>query len=286
VNQTTQSLEKQETEQLTVIQPSRGWAWIDLRELWRYRELVYFLVWRDVKVRYKQTLLGAAWAILRPFLSMVIFTVVFAGLANLDTDGAPPPVFYFSGLLPWMLFQDGVVKAGNSLVTGSSLITKVYFPRIAIPLASVLSGVVDFALAFLVLIGMMIYYGVRPTDAIWTLPLFLLLALVTSLGVGLWLSALNVQYRDVGYVTPFLLQAWMFASPVVYSATLIPEGWARIAFGLNPMAGVVQGFRWAILGVGEPPSELIILSVLVAIFLLISGMLYFKRMERTFADVV
>ena len=229
MNQTTQSLEKQETEQLTVIQPSRGWAWIDLRELWRYRELVYFLVWRDVKVRYKQTLLGAAWAILRPFLSMVIFTVVFAGLANLDTDGAPPPVFYFSGLLPWMLFQDGVVKAGNSLVTGSSLITKVYFPRIAIPLASVLSGVVDFALAFLVLIGMMIYYGVRPTDAIWTLPLFLLLALVTSLGVGLWLSALNVQYRDVGYVTPFLLQAWMYASPVVYSATLIPEGWARIA---------------------------------------------------------
>ncbi|MES0344519.1 MAG: ABC transporter permease [Anaerolineales bacterium] len=286
MNQTTQSLEKQETEQLTVIQPSRGWAWIDLRELWRYRELVYFLVWRDVKVRYKQTLLGAAWAILRPFLSMVIFTVVFAGLANLDTDGAPPPVFYFSGLLPWMLFQDGVVKAGNSLVTGSSLITKVYFPRIAIPLASVLAGVVDFALAFIVLVGMMIYYGVRPTDAIWTLPLFLLLALVTSLGVGLWLSALNVQYRDVGYVTPFLLQAWMFASPVVYSATLIPEGWARIAFGLNPMAGVVQGFRWAILGVGEPPSELIILSVLVAIFLLISGMLYFKRMERTFADVV
>ncbi len=286
MNQTTQSLEKQETEQLTVIQPSRGWAWIDLRELWRYRELVYFLIWRDVKVRYKQTLLGAAWAILRPFLSMVIFTVVFAGLANLDTDGAPPPVFYFSGLLPWMLFQDGVVKAGNSLVTGSSLITKVYFPRIAIPLASVLAGVVDFALAFIVLIGMMIYYGVRPTEAIWTLPLFVLLALVTSLGVGLWLSALNVQYRDVGYVTPFLLQAWMFASPVVYSATLIPEGWARIAFGLNPMAGVVQGFRWAILGVGEPPSGLIILSILVAIFLLISGMLYFKRMERTFADVV
>ncbi len=286
MSQTTSSLEKQETEQLTVIQPSRGWAWIDLRELWRYRELVYFLVWRDVKVRYKQTLLGAAWAILKPFLSMVIFTVIFSGLANLDTDGAPPPVFYFSGLLPWMLFQDGVAKAGNSLVTGSSLITKVYFPRIAIPLASVLSGVVDFALAFLVLIGMMIYYSVRPTSAVWTLPLFLLLALVTALGVGLWLSALNVQYRDVGYVTPFLLQAWMYASPVVYSVTLIPEGWARIAFGLNPMAGVVQGFRWAILGVGEPPSELMIISIFMAIFLLISGMLYFKRMERTFADVV
>ncbi len=286
MNQTAQSLEKQEAEQLTVIRPSRGWAWIDLRELWRYRELVYFLIWRDIKVRYKQTLLGAAWAILKPFLSMVIFTVIFSGLAKLDTDGAPPPVFYFSGLLPWMLFQDGVAKAGNSLVTGSSLITKVYFPRIAIPLASVLAGVVDFALAFIVLVGMMIYYGVRPTDAVWTLPLFLLLALVTSLGVGLWLSALNVQYRDVGYVTPFLLQAWMYASPVVYSATLIPEGWARIAFGLNPMVGVVQGFRWAILGVGEPPSELIIISILMAIFLLISGMLYFKRMERTFADVV
>jgi lipopolysaccharide transport system permease protein len=286
VNQTTSSPEKQEVEKLTVIRPSRGWAWIDIRELWRYRELVYFLVWRDVKVRYKQTLLGAAWAILKPFLSMVIFTVIFSGLANLDTDGAPPPVFYFSGLLPWVLFQDGVAKAGNSLVTGSSLITKVYFPRIAIPLASVLSGVVDFALAFLVLIGMMIYYGVRPTGAVWTLPLFLLLALVTSLGVGLWLSALNVQYRDVGYMTPFLLQAWMYASPVVYSATLIPEGWARIVYGLNPMAGVVQGFRWAILGVGEPPSGLIILSIVMAISLLISGMLYFKRMERTFADVV
>jgi lipopolysaccharide transport system permease protein len=286
VNQTTESLEKQEAEQLTVIRPSRGWAWINLRELWLYRELIYFLVWRDIKVRYKQTLLGAAWAILKPFLSMVIFTVIFSGLAKLDTDGAPPPVFYFSGLLPWVLFQDGVAKAGNSLVTGSSLITKVYFPRIAIPLASVLGGIVDFILAFLVLVGMMIYYGVRPTNAVWTLPLFLLLALVTALGVGLWLSALNVQYRDVGYVTPFLLQAWMYASPVVYSATLIPEGWARIAYGLNPMAGVVQGFRWAILGVGEPPSGLIIISILMALFLLISGMLYFKRMERTFADVV
>ncbi|MGB2896916.1 MAG: ABC transporter permease [Anaerolineales bacterium] len=286
MNQTTESLENQKAEQLTVIRPSRGWAWINLRELWLYRELIYFLVWRDIKVRYKQTLLGAAWAILKPFLSMVIFTVIFSGLAKLDTDGAPPPVFYFSGLLPWVLFQDGVAKAGNSLVTGSSLITKVYFPRIAIPLASVLAGVVDFALAFLVLVGMMIYYGVRPMQAIWTLPLFLLLTLVTALGVGLWLSALNVQYRDVGYVTPFLLQAWMYASPVVYSATLIPDGWARIAYGLNPMAGVVQGFRWAILGVGEPPSGLIILSILVAIILLISGMLYFKRMERTFADVV
>jgi lipopolysaccharide transport system permease protein len=271
---------EQPSELVTIIKPSRGWLWLDLRELWRYRELVYFLVWRDVKVRYKQTLLGAAWAILKPFLSMVIFTVIFAGLARLETDGAPPPVFYYAGLLPWVLFQDGVTKAGNSLVTGSNLITKVYFPRIAIPLA------VDFALAFLILIGLMLYYGVVPTSAMWALPLFLILALITSLGVGLWLSALNVSYRDIGYVTPFLVQAWLYASPVVYSTSIIPEGWARIVYGLNPMAGVVQGFRWGILGGEAPTTSLLALSVGVALFLLLSGILYFRRTERTFADVV
>jgi lipopolysaccharide transport system permease protein len=271
---------------VTIIKPSRGWSFVNLRELWRYRELIYFLVWRDVKVRYKQTLLGAAWAILKPFLSMVIFTVIFAGLARLETDGAPPPVFYYAGLLPWVLFQDGVTKAGNSLVTGSNLITKVYFPRIAIPLASVVAGVVDFGLAFLILIGMMFFYGIVPTSAVWTLPLFLLLALITALGVGLWLSALNVSYRDVGYVTPFLVQAWLYASPVVYSTSIIPEGWARIAYGVNPMAGVVQGFRWAILGGEAPPTALLALSVGVALLFLITGMLYFRRTERTFADVV
>jgi lipopolysaccharide transport system permease protein len=269
---------EQPSELVTIIKPSRGWSWLDLRELWRYRELVYFLVWRDVKVRYKQTLLGAAWAILKPFLSMVIFTIIFAGLARLETDGAP--------LLPWVLFQDGVTKAGNSLVTGSNLITKVYFPRIAIPLASVVAGVVDFALAFLILIGMMLYYGVVPTSAMWALPLFLILALITSLGVGLWLSALNVSYRDIGYVTPFLVQAWLYASPVVYSTSIIPEGWARIVYGLNPMAGVVQGFRWGILGGEAPTTSLLALSVGVALFLLLSGILYFRRTERTFADVV
>ncbi|MDF1499270.1 MAG: ABC transporter permease [Anaerolineales bacterium] len=274
------------TDPVTIIKPSKGWSFIDFRELWRYRELIYFLVWRDVKVRYKQTLLGAAWAILKPFLSMVIFTVIFAGLAKLETDGAPPPVFYYAGLLPWVLFQDGVAKAGNSLVSGSNLITKVYFPRIAIPLASVTAGLVDFGLAFLILVGMMFYYGVAPTHAVWALPLFLILALVTSLGVGLWLSALNVAYRDVGYVTPFLLQAWMYASPVVYSTSIIPEGWARVAYGLNPMAGVVQGFRWAILGGQAPPAGLLALSVGVALTFLITGILYFRRTERTFADVV
>jgi len=286
VAQTSAIENKNKSELKTIIKPSHGWSWVDLRELWRYRELIYFLVWRDVKVRYKQTLLGAAWAILKPFLSMVIFTVIFAGLAQLKTDGAPPPVFYYAGLLPWVLFQDGVTKAGNSLVTGSNLITKVYFPRIAIPLAAVAAGIVDFALAFLIMIGMMVYYGVAPTPAIWTIPLFLLLALITALGVGLWLSALNVSYRDVGYVTPFLVQAWLYASPVVYSTSLIPEGWARIVYGLNPMAGVVQGFRWAILGGVMPSVGLFACSVGVTLLLLLSGILYFRRTERTFADVV
>ena len=272
--------------QVTVIKPSRGLSFVDFRELWRYRELTYFLVWRDVKVRYKQTLLGAAWAILKPFLSMVIFTIIFAGLANLETDGAPPPVFYYSGLIPWVFFQDGVTKAGSSLVRGSNLITKIYFPRLAIPLASVIAGLVDFGLAFLVLIGMMVFYGVAPTSAVWTLPLFLLLALITALGVGLWLSALNVSYRDVGYVTPFLVQAWMYASPIVYSASIIPEGWARVVYGLNPMAGVVQGFRWGILGGAAPSPSMLLSAVGVALALLVSGLFYFRRMERTFADVV
>jgi lipopolysaccharide transport system permease protein len=270
----------------TIIRPTRGWRWVDLGELWRYRELVYFLIWRDVKVRYKQTLLGAAWAILKPFLSMVVFTIIFAGLARLETDGVAPPVFYFSAMLPWLLFQDGVTKAGNSLVSGSHLITKVYFPRIAIPLASVVAGVVDFGLAFIILIGMMAYYGVVPDAALWSLPLFLLLALATALGAGLWLSALNVAYRDVGYVTPFLVQAWFYASPVVYSASMIPEGPAQIIYGLNPMAGVVQGFRWAILGLAAPPAGLLAASSGVALLLLLSGIFYFRRMERTFADVV
>jgi lipopolysaccharide transport system permease protein len=259
---------------------------VDLGELWRFRELIYFLVWRDVKVRYKQTLLGAAWAILKPFLSMVIFTVIFAGLAKLETDGAPPPVFYFAGLLPWVLFQDGVTKAGASLVTGSSLITKVYFPRIAIPLASVSAGIVDFALAFVILLGMLVYYRVPATPALYTLPIFILAALMTALGVGLWLSALNVTYRDVGYVTPFLVQAWLYASPVVYSVSIIPEGWARALYGLNPMAGVVLGFRWAILGGAMPSPGLFASSFAVSLVLLVSGILFFRRTERTFADVV
>jgi lipopolysaccharide transport system permease protein len=271
---------------VTTVRPSRGWLGVNLRELWRYRELIYFLIWRDVKVRYKQTLLGAAWAILKPFFSMVVFSIIFGTLARIPTDEVPPPLFYYAGLLPWVFFQDGISKASTSLVTGRNLITKVYFPRLAIPLSSVIAGLVDFVLAFLVLIGMMVYYGYRPTSAIWTLPLFMLLALITSLGGGLWLAALNVAYRDIGYMTPFLVQAWLYASPVVYSATLITGDYWQLIYGLNPMAGVVQGFRWAILGVGQPPSSFLAASVAVALLLLISGALYFRRMERTFADVV
>jgi len=269
-----------------VIAPPARFTSVNWRELWRFRDLFLVFAWREISVRYKQTLLGAAWAILKPFLTMVVFAVVFGQLAGIPTDGTPPPIFYFAGLLPWVLFQDGVTKAGNSLVAGSHLITKIYFPRLAIPLASVISGLVDFALAFLILAAMMVYYGLRPTSALWSLPLFLLLALVTALGVGLWLSAMNVAYRDVGYVIPFIVQAWMYASPVAYSATLIPEGPWRIVYGLNPMAGVIQGFRWAILGVGAPPSGLLAVSVVVSVLVLISGALYFRRMERTFADVV
>jgi lipopolysaccharide transport system permease protein len=271
---------------ITIIKPTRGWIGLDLSELWRYRELIFFLIWRDVKVRYKQTLLGAAWAILKPFFSMVVFSVIFGRLAQIPTDNVPAPLFYFTGLLPWIFFQDGINKASVSLVSGRNLITKVYFPRLAIPLSSVIAGLVDFALAFLVLIGMMIYYRFSPQGSLWTLPLFLLLAMITSLGAGLWLAALNVAYRDISYVTPFLVQAWLYASPVAYSATLIQDPFWQTIYGLNPMAGVVQGFRWAALGVGQPPSISLLISILVAFVLLVTGIMYFRRMERTFADVV
>ena len=271
---------------VTLIRPSRGWRGLDLPELWRYRELLYFLIWRDVKVRYKQTLLGAAWAILKPLFGMVIFAVIFGRLANVPTDGVPGPAFYFTGLLPWLLFQDGVSKASNSLVAGRSMVTKVYFPRIVMPLASVLGGLVDFVLGAVVLVGIMIFYRVVPTSAVWTLPLFLLLTSLTAVGVGLWLSALNVTYRDVAYVTPFLLQAWMYASPVAYSATLIPEGTGRLIYGLNPMAGVIQGFRWAVLGVGQPDPAMLGVSLAVAGLVLLTGVAYFRAVERSFADVI
>lgn len=269
-----------------IIKPSRGWLDLGLRELWDYRELVYFLIWRDVKVRYKQTLFGAGWAILKPFLGMVVFSIIFGRLAGLSTDGLPGPVFYFAGLLPWILFQDGVSKSGMSLVAGRSLLTKVYFPRLAMPLASVSAGLVDLGLSFLVLLGLMIYFGTSLGSQWWAAPLFVAWGLLASIGVGLWLSALNVLYRDVSYVTPFLLQAWFFATPIVYSATLIPEGPWRLLYSLNPMAGVVQGFRWAMLEVGEAPGPLAAISFGMTILILLSGVVFFRRMERSFADVI
>ncbi len=268
-----------------VIRPSKGWIPLRLGELWEYRELLFFLIWRDVKVRYKQTALGAAWAILQPFFTMVVFSIFFGHLAKIPSDGIPYPVFAYCALLPWQLFAHSLTESSNSLVGNQNLITKVYFPRLVIPLASVLGGLVDFAVAFLVLLGIMAFYGIRPTAAVMFLPFFLGLALVTALGVGLWLSALNVKYRDVKYTIPFLTQFWLFVTPVAYPASLVPAAW-RTLYGLNPMVGVVEGFRWALLGKEQGPGVLLAISGTVAFLLLIGGLFYFRRMEKTFADVV
>jgi lipopolysaccharide transport system permease protein len=270
---------------LLILKPSRGFLPLKLRDLWEYRELLYFLVWRDVKVRYKQTALGAAWAVLQPVMTMLVFSVFFGRLAKVPSDGIPYPVFAFTALLPWQLFAYALSESSNSLVTNQNLITKVYFPRLVIPISSVLAGLVDFAIAFVVLLILMLYYGIMPTDAIALLPLFVLLAIVTALAVGLWLSALNVKYRDVRYTIPFLTQFWLFATPVAYPSSLVPEKW-RALYGLNPMAGVVEGFRWALLGKTTSPGPLLWMSVAAVILLLIGGLAYFRRMETTFADIV
>ncbi len=268
-----------------VIRPSRGWIPLNLRDLWHYRELLYFLTWRDIKVRYKQTALGAAWAIIQPFFTMVVFSVVFGRLAKIPSDGLPYPIFAYCALLPWQLFSHALTESGNSLVANERLITKVYFPRLVIPLSAVLAGLVDFGIAFVILLGMMVYYGITPTAAVFTLPFFLIVALGTALGVGLWLSALNVQYRDVRYAIPFLTQFWLFATPIAYPSSLVPEPW-RFFFGLNPMAGVVEGFRWALLGTAHAPGLMLVVSVAAVLALLVGGLYYFRQMEKTFADVV
>jgi lipopolysaccharide transport system permease protein len=266
------------------IEPSRGWVSLGLGELWEYRELLYFLVWRDIKVRYKQTALGATWAILQPVMTMMVFSVFFGRLAKLPSDGIPYPVFVFAALLPWQLFAYALSESANSLVVSQNLIKKVYFPRLVVPIASVLAGLVDFAISFVVLLGLMAYYGIRPTPAVAVLPLFVMFAVAAALSVGLWLSALNVQFRDVRYTIPFLTQFWMFATPVAYPSSLVPEKW-RTLFGLNPMAGVVEGFRWALLGKAKSPGPLLFVSIAVVVVLLIGGLIYFRRMESTFADV-
>ncbi|BBB49441.1 ABC transporter permease [Pelolinea submarina] len=268
-----------------IIRPTSGWAALNLRDLWVYRELVYFMTWRDLKVRYKQTALGAAWAILQPFLTMVVFSIFFGNLAGVPSDGVPYPIFSYTALIPWTLFSKALQDASRSLVNSSHMITKVYFPRMILPLASVLAGIVDFLIAFVVLLAMMAFYHVVPTANIWTIPLFLILALITATGVSLWLSALNVLYRDINYVLPFLTQFWMYITPIAYPSSMVPEKW-RLLYAVNPMTGVVEGFRWALLGSGEAPGMMTLVSTLVAIVLLVSGMFYFKRMERLFADMV
>lgn len=270
---------------LIKIRPARGWAALRLHELWEYRELLFFLAWRDVSVRYKQTLLGAAWVIIQPLFSMLIFSLFFGRLAQLPSDGVPYPIFSYAALLPWQYFAGALAGCADSLVGNARLLSKIYFPRLIMPIASVLPPAVDFAIAFTILIGLMVWYQIAPTLNILWLPLFLLLALLTALGAGLWLAALNVQYRDVRYVVPFMIQFWLFASPVVYPASLVPEQW-RWLYGLNPMAGVIEGFRWALLGTQTEPFALLGTSFLVALALTVSGMYFFRRMEKGFADLV
>ncbi len=266
-------------------EPSKKWAWPKLRELWEYRELLFFFAWRDIKVRYRQTVMGVLWAIIQPILTMVIFSLFFGRLANIPSDGLPYPVFSFAALVPWTFFANALTQASNSLVLSGNMLKIIYFPRLALPIATVLAGVIDFALAFIVLLCIMLYYGLVPTVNIIWLPFFALLALITSIGVSLWLAAMNVQFRDVRYTIPFITQAWLFVTPIAYPSSLLPDS-LRIVYGLNPMAGVVEGFRWALLGTDTAPGPMLIVSSVVALTLLVSGAFYFRRMENTFADVV
>ena len=274
-----------------IIRPSRGWISLKLKEVWEYRELLYFLIWRDVKVRYKQTVLGATWAILQPVATMVVFTIFFGRLANVGSDGLPYPLFSYAGLLPWTFFAQALSQSSDSLVGSGHLIKKVYFPRLIIPASTALAPIVDFAIAFLVLIAMMGYYRISPSAAVLYLPFLFLLAFGTALGVGMWLSALNVLYRDVRYVVPFFVQLWLFVTPVIYPTSRVTGklhemGLPAWLYGLNPMAGVVEGFRWALLGTGSKPGPVVLASAGVTLLLLVSGAFYFRRMEKTFADIV
>ncbi|MBZ5527512.1 MAG: ABC transporter permease [Acidobacteriia bacterium] len=267
------------------IAPQRGWLELRPRELWDYRELLYFFVWRDVKIRYKQTFIGVAWVVLQPLMTMAVFTLFFGHLARLPSQGLPYPVFYFAALVPWTYFSTALLGATSIVVENQRVITKVYFPRLILPISAVLSGLVDFSIGFLILVGVTLAYGLRPGFAALYLPFLLLLALATALGVGLWLSALNALYRDVRYVMPFLMQFWMFASPVAYPASLVPQRW-RWLYGLNPMTGVIEGFRWALTGQGSPPGVLLLASSAVVLLVLAGGLLFFQRMEGTVADLV
>lgn len=270
----------------TIIRPPQGWVALELRELWGYRDLLSLFAWRDIKIRYKQTALGFSWAVLNPFATMVVFTFLFGYVARVPSEGIPYPVFAYSALVPWTYFVTALTQSTDSIVKNSSLITAVYFPRLILPLSSLVPGLVDLAIACVMLVGLMLVYGLTPTAALWTLPFFILLAMATALAAGLWTSALNVEYRDVGFVVvPFLTQLWLFVTPVAYPSSLVPEPW-RVVYGLNPMVGVVEGFRWALLGTVPLPGRLLLVSVFTVAVLLVSGLYYFRRKEETFADVV
>jgi lipopolysaccharide transport system permease protein len=270
---------------ITRIRPSRGWVRLNLGELWEHRELLYFLVWRDLKVRYKRTTIGVAWAVLQPFLAMVVFSIFFGRFAGIPSDGVPYPIFAYAALVPWMYFANALTGATSAVVEHQAMISKVYFPRLFLPAAPVVGGLVDLAIALLVLLGMMLVFGIIPSFQIITVPAFLLLMVAAAFAVGLWLSALNALFRDVRYAVPFLVQFWLFASPVAYPSSIVPEPW-RLVYGLNPMAGVIEGLRWALLGTGEAPGPIVVVSMAAVLLLLVSGLMFYRRVERVFADVV
>jgi len=270
---------------VTIIQPPKGWVPLELRGLWEYRDLLYLFVWRDLKLRYKQTMVGASWAIIQPFIAMVVLSIFFGKLIKVPSEGIPYPIFAYTALVPWMYFVNALTQSSNSVVGNYTLITRVYFPRLVIPITTVVTGLLDFAIAFAILIGMMLFYGIVPTAAIWTLPFFIMLTIATALGLGLWLAALNVEYRDVRFILPFLTQIWFFITPVAYPSSLVPEPW-RAIYSLNPMVGVIEGFRWALLGKAQPPSVVLVISVIAVIGLLIGGLYFFRYKEGTFADVI
>lgn len=268
------------------IRPSKGWVSLRLKDLWEYHELLFFLAWRDIQIRYKQTILGAAWAVIQPFMTMVVFSIFFGKLAKIPSDGIPYPIFAYTALVPWTFFANALSQASNSLLGSSNLIKKVYFPRLIIPISAVMSGILDFAISFLVLIGMMFFYGIVPSpDHLIWIPAFTLLALTSALGVGFWLSAINAEYRDIRHAVPFLIQFWLFATPVAYPASLVQEPW-RTIYGLNPMVGVIEGFRWALLGSDSGMQGPLMMSGIVSVTLLVSGAFYFRRMEKNFADLI
>lgn len=269
----------------SVISPSKGWLSLNLKEVWEYRELLGILAWRDVSVRYKQSIVGIGWAIIQPLMTMIIFTIIFGMFAKLPSDGLPYPIFSYCALLPWNYFARSLGDSSDSLIGSSHLITKVYFPRLILPISKVFAGLIDFAIAFSILLGMMVWYGIAPTKGLLALPLFIGIAMLAALGIGIWFTALNVRYRDVKFVVPFLVQFWMYASPVAYSTSIIPEKWQWI-YGLNPMVGVIEGFRWAMLGKAAPSITLLLVPCIIVVAILLSGLYYFKRMEKTFADII